>query len=151
MPDAVQSYPCKPHMDYALKLPVIGAWLAFLLCLLLPAFCSADGKDCTMGWQAGALAVQSITRYCENRDVFTAWLGCANVAMLILPLSLGWRSVVIDSGILVLLLPASLLAFQLSFSTSEWGAGFYIWVASYFLASVAFVLRVSRRVRGLVS
>lgn len=135
-------------MSKTFKFLVISAWLSFLVCLLLPAFYASDGKIEAMGWQVGLLAIQFITRCCQSwGEVVTAWFGCANITMLLLPFSFKLRSFGFDLGIIAFLLIATILAAQLSLSSplsgkSAWGAGYYLWVASFALASAAFAIRV---------
>lgn len=49
-------------MSTTFKILVISGRFAFLLFLLLPAINASDGKIEAMGWQAGLLAIQFITR-----------------------------------------------------------------------------------------
>jgi len=119
---------------------VVVAWLAFLACLVLPAV-QFDTAKPYMGWMVGLAAIARVP------DFYTGWTGLSvavagigNILIALSPVALFYSGKRLYKVIAWLFMGEFLIALSFFFGSFAQAAGYYLWAASFLVASVGFGL-----------
>ena len=127
---------------------VLVAWLAFLACLDLPAV-QLDTAKPYMGWLVGLAAIARIPEF------YSGWTGLAvavsgfgNILIALSPVALFYPGKRLYQVLAALFLGEFLIALSFVFGSFAQAEGYYIWVASFLVASLGFGLLSSAAPSG---
>jgi len=119
---------------------VVVAWLAFLVCLVLPAV-QPDTAEPYLGWLVGLAAIARIPEfYCGWTGLSVALAGVGNILIALSPVALYYPGKRLYTILAALFTGEFLVALSFYFGSFAQATGYYLWVVSFLVASVGFGL-----------